>query len=91
MKKKKRVSFSDEYPSEERVPLLSAADDGKRGRKDSNAASSAAASADAGAGEEDAALVHLQQLPRILVQSCKVFTVAACLSVLLASVSWVLC
>lgn len=74
----KKVSFYDESASEERVPLLSPSNP-----RDEKAAQKPEAETSAG----DAAVVELEGLSRLLVRSCKVFTVASCLSVLLGSVS----
>lgn len=71
----KKVSFYDESASEERVPLLSPSNS-KDERLD----------AETSAGDS---VAELEGLSRLMVRSCKVFTVASCLSALLGSVSLV--
>lgn len=73
----KKVSFYDESASEERVPLLSPSNS-----KDERAG------LDAETSDGDA-VAELEGLSRLMVRSCKVFTVASCLSALLGSVSLV--
>lgn len=74
----KKVSFFDESASEEREPLLSSPKDEK--------AQTAVTREENSSGGDDA-VVELEGLSRLLVRSCKVFTVASCLAVLLGSVS----
>lgn len=73
----KKVSFYDDSASEERAPLLSPSRDDKAAKAEQ------AAGAETSSGD---AVVELEGLSRLLVRSCKVFTVASCLSVLLGSV-----
>eukprot|EP00752_Nemacystus_decipiens_P007584 g6776.t1 len=72
----KKVSFYDESASEERLPLLSPPDpkDEKAAKLETEEISPA--------GD---AVAELEGLSRLLVRSCKVFTVASCASVLLGS------
>eukprot|EP00903_Cladosiphon_okamuranus_P006071 g5984.t3 len=83
----KKVSFFDGSASEERAPLLPTSDPTPKA-KDATAtvkeetASSSSSSAAVPSGD---AVSELEGLSRLLVRSCKVFTVASCVSVLLGS------
>lgn len=80
----KKVSFFAESVSEERVPLLTTSDSTT---KDGIAAASGTATETSSSSSCGDAIVELEGLSRLLVRSCKVFTVVSCVSVLLGSVS----